>query len=180
MNEPLEFFIPGTPAPGGSKTVFPIWKRDGTLLTKILNGRVWPIFNVTDDAGAGNKEWKKVCAGYARKFMIGTRPFTCALTVDFIFFLRRPNDHFIAGNRERGTLKPTAPPWHTGKPDALKFARPTEDALTGIVWADDSQTVRVSSEKRYCGANDQTGCIVRLVVLSTDQPQSPAVQKTLL
>jgi Holliday junction resolvase RusA-like endonuclease len=175
MSDTLEFFIPGMPAPGGSKTAFVPRRKDGSLVMR--KGTNSPVVNVTDAGGKANKEWRKVCAGYARRFMMGSPPFPCALKVEFIFFLRRPNDHFVGGNRERWTLKADAPAYHIGPPDALKYARSTEDALTRIVWNDDSQNIRICSEKRYAGKEDQTGCIVRLVLFPTLKAQS--AQQTL-
>lgn len=172
MTNTFEFFIPGEPAPGGSKSAFPIY-RNGKLVLK--DGR--PIIRMVDSGGERNETWKKVVTAYGRKFMMAARPFTCAMQVDFIFFLRRPNDHFISGNRER-PLKDDAPAYHISKPDALKFARSTEDALTGVIWQDDSQTVRITSEKRWAEGVARTGCTVRFTVLTIDRPEP--VQKSLL
>lgn len=170
MSDVLEFFIPGIPAPGGSKTAFVAKRRDGSIVMR--PGTNQPIVNVTDAGGKANKEWRKVVSWWGKKFMMGSKPFPCAMKVEFLFFLRRPNDHFIGGNRERGTLKPDAPAYHVSPPDALKFARSTEDALTRILWLDDAQNVRISSEKRFAGPNDQTGCIVRLELLTACNPRS--------
>lgn len=176
LNPVLTFFIPGVPAPGGSKSAFVAKRRDGSLVMR--KGTNIPVVNVTDAGGKANKVWKTVCSSYGRKFMMSTRPFECALKVEFIFFLRRPNDHFVGSNRERGILKPDAPAYHISQPDAAKYARSTEDGLTGVVWKDDAQNVRVCSEKKYAGPNDQTGCSVRLVILAPIK-REPA-QKTLL
>lgn len=161
---PLGFFVPGVPAPGGSKSAFVAMRRDGSIVMR--PGTKIPVVNVTDSAGKGNKEWRAAVAWNGRKFMMRTPPFPCAMRVEFIFFLRRPNDHFTAGNRERGILRPDAPPYHIQKPDALKFARSTEDALTGIVWRDDAQTVHISAEKRWADNGQQTGCIIKLFPLA--------------
>lgn len=163
MSDTLEFFVPGTPAPGGSKKAWVPRRKDGSMIYRA--GTKSPVVNVTDAGGKANKEWRKVVAAYGRKFMLSSPPFECALKVEFIFFLRRPNDHFTGNNRERGILKPDAPVFHAHKPDALKFARSTEDALTGVIWRDDSQTVRIASEKRFAGQNRETGCIVRIEIL---------------
>lgn len=160
----LTFFVTGTPAPGGSKTVFPIWRRDGSLVTTIRNGRVWPVFNVTDDAGEGNKAWRKDVAFQAKQFMGGRQPFEGPLKVEFVFHLRRPRCHYRTG-RFAACLKGDAPQHHTQMPDALKFARSTEDALTGIVWVDDSQTKRICSEKLWANPGDPIGCRITLIVL---------------
>jgi Holliday junction resolvase RusA-like endonuclease len=45
---------------------------------------------------------------------------------------------------------------HVVKPDLSKLIRATEDALTGILFADDSQVVQVSARKTY----SQPECVV--------------------
>jgi len=39
--------------------------------------------------------------------------------------------------------------WKTSKPDTDNLAKLQKDALTGIVYRDDAQVVRVHAEKRY-------------------------------
>lgn len=162
-----QFFIQGNPAPGGSKRVFPMWDRKtGKLRTKTTaTGREMPLLNVSDDAGKANKVWKEGVAMQARSFMRGTRPFEGPMKIEFVFFLRRPMFHFFTGRRS-GELRPDAPKYHIVKPDALKLARSTEDALTGVVYVDDARSFRICSEKRYCGPTDKPGCVVRFIPLS--------------
>jgi Holliday junction resolvase RusA-like endonuclease len=159
----LTFFCEGTPAPGGSKTAFALRRGDGSL---VLRPGGSPVINVTDAGGAANKTWKKVVAWAGRDFMGSARPFEGALKVEFVFFLRRPKAHYRTGQFAH-LLRDDAPRYHTQKPDALKFCRSTEDGLTGICWVDDSQTVRVCSEKRWANAEEKAGCAVRIVVLSS-------------
>lgn len=53
----------------------------------------------------------------------------------------------------------TAP---TKKPDLDKLLRNVKDALTGVVWQDDSQVIELSSRKRYaCGA-ERPGVVVEV------------------
>ena len=68
--------------------------------------------------------------------------------VEYIFYFNRPRAHFGSGKNSQ-VLKPSAPKHHTKKPDLTKLIRSTEDALTGIVWADDSQCVEYAAEKEY-------------------------------
>lgn len=159
------FFIHGHPAPGGSKTVMFFWTKDGRLVTKTSpSGRQMPVFNVTDDAGKNNKLWKQAVSLQGRSFMLGAKPFEGPLKVEFTFYLRRPQCHYRTG-KFANLLRDDAPTEHIVKPDALKFARSTEDALTSVLWADDSQTVSITSSKRYCATSEKTGCLVNLTVL---------------
>jgi Holliday junction resolvase RusA-like endonuclease len=130
----IQFFVPGVPQPGGSKRAF------------VVNGRAV----VTDDA-KHNKSWRAsvAAAGYeAHTGQLLDGP----LAVSFLFVLARPRGHF----GKKG-LKPSAPAYPAVKPDVLKLARSTEDALTGILWRDDSRTVVLTARKVY---GDQAGCWV--------------------
>lgn len=164
----FSFFVQGRPAPGGSKNAFPI-RKGGELLMR--NGR--PAIAMVDAGGKANKLWKDAVKWQGKSFMRGATPFVCALKVEFVFFLSRPAAHFRTGKFST-ILRDDAPQFHIQKPDALKYARSTEDALTSVVWTDDCQTVRICSEKRWCGLGDKEGCAVRIVLL---QPQ---VSTTLL
>ena len=55
---------------------------------------------------------------------------------------------------------PTPP--HTSKPDTDKLARGVLDALTGVVWRDDSQVVDLHGTKRYAELDEQPGAHIRV------------------
>jgi Holliday junction resolvase RusA-like endonuclease len=60
------------------------------------------------------------------------------------FYLSRPKAH-----RGAKGLKPSAPHHHTTKPDTTKLLRCLEDALTNVIWRDDTQVVRQHVSKNY-------------------------------
>lgn len=167
MSEPkppdFDFFVDGTPAPGGSKRFFPVWRKDGTLVWEWKNGRQWPKMRVTDDAGEANKRWRQVVAWQARASLptghkpIEEQPIECR----FNFWMRRPQGHLTT----KGAPSSSWRPFPTVKPDALKLARSTEDALTGIVWLDDALVVSQIATKQYCGVGERTGCRIRITLL---------------
>lgn len=68
------------------------------------------------------------------------------MTYSFVF--PRPKSHYGTG-KNANTLKPNAPYWHTNKPDLTKIIRSTEDALTDIVYKDDSQVCDRDEKKIY-------------------------------
>ena len=47
----------------------------------------------------------------------------------------------------------------TTKPDVDKLARAALDALTGVLWADDSQVVSLHAQKEYAGAAQPCGAL---------------------
>lgn len=77
------------------------------------------------------------------------------IEVKMVFYLRRPKCHY----RSNGTLKPNAPEAPGTKPDVLKLARSTEDALTGVVWVDDSRTVHLDLHKAF---GEKPGVVIRI------------------
>lgn len=61
-----------------------------------------------------------------------------AMLVVFTIVRRRPATHYRANGQLKDWARTVLP---VARPDALKVARAAEDALTGILWHDDSQIV---------------------------------------
>ena len=143
----ISFFVPGIPAPGGSKRFVGHSKKTGRAI-------------LIDAAGERNKNWRSIVGvcGSAEMREKALLSFVGPLRVRFDFVMSRPKVHF----NSKGDLKPSAPFYHTTKPDALKLARSTEDALTGIVWADDAQTAMLEVSKCYAGKGEPCGCQVTI------------------
>jgi Holliday junction resolvase RusA-like endonuclease len=57
----------------------------------------------------------------------------------------------------------------TTKPDVDKLARAALDALTGVLWADDSQVVSLHAQKEYAGEAQPCGA---LFVVRTGNPDT--------
>lgn len=141
----IEFFVPGIPKPAGSKRVF-INKKTGT-----------PI--VTDDCKTG-RDWKADVKHFAFQEYQGP-PLIGPLRLAVHFYMPRPKYHYGTG-RNAGVLKASAPSWHTVKPDRTKLLRAVEDALTGVLWADDAQIVVGDVQKTYPSLHGNPGA--RLLV----------------
>lgn len=163
----ISFFVAGIPRPGGSKRVFPI-RKAGALTGKFI---------VTDAAGQANKDWRASVAHEAKEAMRchpvdpsqptteWFEPWTCAIELDLHFLMPIPKSHtrpkrpIEKMNMTRPWteeeakafmgLRANAPRHHTGRPDRLKLARAVEDALTGILYRDDSQSVGGVVTKSY-------------------------------
>ena len=73
---------------------------------------------------------------------------TGPLSVDMRFYFSRPNSHYGTG-RNAGKLKDSAPGCHTKKPDIDNLRKLFMDALTGIIFKDDSQVCRGTTSKSY-------------------------------
>ncbi len=168
----FSFFVQGTPRPGGSKTAMPIYGKSGHAVTKqTATGKHRPVLRYVDD-GKGNKEWRKLVAYVAAAEMAAQLPHIppgCALSVHFMFYVRRPKGHYSMKKQDVGgfKLKPSAPALPTSKPDVLKLARSTEDALTSIVWKDDASNVTMRLDKRYAD-NMPEGCAICVETMDSD------------
>lgn len=139
----VSFFVPGLPAPGGSKRGFPIKRANGTIGVSIV-----------DDAKR-NAPWRASVALEGSIAMDGREPLEGPLSLDVEFVMPRRKAHF----RANGGVKITAPTHHASKPDRTKLLRALEDALTKIVWRDDTQVVDGRTTKRY---GDRPGAHVKV------------------
>lgn len=128
----LKFFVPGVPAPGGSKTGFYNKKLERVMMTP---------------ASKKTKPWMQAVAGCVRADYYG-EVLAGPLCVDFQFRFLRPQSHYGTG-RNAGCVKDSAPLYPITRPDRTKVMRSTEDALTGILWKDDSQIVSGDITKIY-------------------------------
>lgn len=132
MKEPITFFVDGEPKPAGSKRGFFIPKLKRVVIT---------------DACKGSKDWKTDVRLEAKRHF-SDKPLECPIALTLNFFVVRPKSHRKGGDLQR-PLKDNAPRVPVTRPDVLKLTRAVEDALTGIIWVDDSQIVRESLSKNY-------------------------------
>jgi Holliday junction resolvase RusA-like endonuclease len=168
----VSFFTAGFPAPGGSKRPWPIYRgKKGEK--RVFTGKV----ALVDAGGERTKNWRQSVSASAFQAMekANLKPFALPIRVSFIFWMPRPADHHRGGKREN-QLKDDAPHWHAKAPDLLKLARSTEDAMTGIVYADDKLislssmeklyvfTTRDDGERKECGYI--TGCSITVTELA--------------
>lgn len=105
------------------------------------------------DANPKASGWKATVAREAANAMAWEDPdlamFYGPCKIEMTFYIQRPKYHYRTG-KYAGVIKDKYKDCYpTGTPDATKLARGTEDALTGIVYRDDSQNVTVVSKKRW-------------------------------
>jgi crossover junction endodeoxyribonuclease RusA len=128
----LSFFVPGIPATAGSKSAF-LNKKTGKIMVTPANKKQKPWMSHV-----------KACAldSYAGE------PTLKPVTLELTFKMPRPKAHYGTG-KNSDKLKDSAMFLHTKKPDLTKMLRAVEDALTGIVWKDDSQVCQFYCCKHY-------------------------------
>src|SRR6185437_5367455 len=142
--------------PGGSKTATVIRRKGGEIVMK--NGR--PLTAMRDAGGEKTKNWRAVVAHEGRIAYQGT-PLDEPLRVEFVFFMPRPQSHY----GKKGLHK-WAPIYSTTKPDTTKLIRAAEDALTGILWRDDTLIVEQTARKVY---SDRPGMRITVSATSADK-----------
>jgi len=146
----IQFFVPGIPRTAGSKRSF------------IPKG--WTRAIITDASGKAGKDWRGDVKRFALEAYQG-QPIIGPLCLTLRFHMQRPKGHF-RGGKNAHVLRDDAPVFHISKPDVLKMARAIEDALTGILWVDDSQVAVEQLEKVYSA---KPGCSVTVDRILTRQ-----------
>lgn len=81
-----------------------------------------------------------------------------ALRFDVVEYRVRPAGHYGSG-RNAGLVRDSAPAYPTTAPDCDKIARAVCDALTKIVWVDDSRVVDLRVTKEF---GPQAGVVLRV------------------
>lgn len=152
--------VHGLPAPQGSKKAF----------RNQYSGRIQMT-----ESSAKVKPWRadvKSAAEEAVEELPGWLPLDGPLLVSMVFTFARPKGHFGTG-RNAGRVKPSAPPRPAGTPDLSKLVRSTEDALTGLIWADDARVVEYRRLAKHYASDggvdvlDMPGAMIRIWRLPT-------------
>lgn len=143
MSASLHFTVFGKPAQMGSKKAF------------VRGGRAI----ITDDNSDKRKQWANAVSSQAAEAMGGMQLVHGAVDLDVAFWFARPKSHFGTG-KNSSRLKESAPDRHIQTPDLDKLLRCLCDALTGVVYRDDSQVFRVTCQR--CWTCGQEKCDVSL------------------
>jgi len=145
----VAFFVAGEPKPSGSFRAF---------MTRPKHGQPRPIIT---GANARTKLWQAAVAQEACASFMDTVCTAQPVALKICFYLDRPKGHFKTGRRA-GELRESAPKVPTKKPDLTKLIRSTEDALTGIVFHDDSQVVSCTADKHYADGGQSVGAKIEV------------------
>ena len=147
----LQFFVIGRPATAGSKRVFKHWKTGKLIVT---------------DACKHGKPWRKNVQKSAMAEMEGAGIVKdIPLSVTIRFLLPRPKSHFRSG-RYSDKLRDDVPAYHLIRPDVDKMSRAILDAMTGVVYMDDSLIVSKKVSKEYASPGEDPGADITVELLT--------------
>lgn len=142
----LSFFVPGRPAPQGSKRYLGIKGGKG----------------ITVESSKAVAPWRAdVRAGAEKAMASGQSGFAAAepVIVHLLFVMPRP-----ASTPKRRT------PAAVKRPDVDKLARAVLDAISSAgAWIDDSQVVDLRAAKRIAELDEVSGC---MIVVAAEGPTS--------
>lgn len=135
MESVIEVRVYGVPAPQGSKTAF------------VRGGRAV----VVDGSSAVGRQklssWRSEVARECHNER-PSEPLSGPLFVNIIFFMPKPKS------------APKGKVWCDKKPDIDKLIRSTFDAMTGVIYNDDSQVVAINARKAYASSEEPPGAII--------------------
>lgn len=137
----------GLPAPQGSKRAF---VRGGRAMLVESSAKVAP--------------WRQDVKVATALVMGDAPPLDCPLRLAITFLFPRPKGHM-----GRHGVLPSAPLAHTVRPDLDKLTRSTLDALTGVLFRDDSQVCALTVSKVWCNVErDRPGAIIEAYRVEAD------------
>lgn len=137
-DEILTFSVQGRPQTQGSKIVREI---NGVHIPVEDNPDLSPWRRAV--AVAAKTAWRK---RYRRKIdSLLDRP----LIMRTVFYLKRNKSDFSTAEGKACELRPSARPFPDVKPDLFKMQRAVEDALTDVIYVDDSRIVKIITEKMH-------------------------------
>lgn len=134
----VRFEVAGRPIPQGSARAF------------AGKGKAAGRAFITNDPTGSISKWR----GDIRSAIADLRPDRPAagpVRMVLIFGFARPKAHYLGltSTRRVPVLRPDAPTFHLAAPDTDKLERAVLDALTGVVYLDDSQVFDVAGRKRW-------------------------------
>jgi hypothetical protein len=135
----FRFFVAGKPEPQGSMKAVPMGgARGGRPMMKFSNEKTLVPYR-RDVAKAAAKAWSAfLWQEGIRDWRNGLPVCTSAVVLAAEFRIQRPKSHYVANDRNR-ELKSKAPEICLARMDVDKLQRSVGDALTNVVYDDDSR-----------------------------------------
>jgi Holliday junction resolvase RusA-like endonuclease len=135
MSLDISFTVEGRPVPQGSMTA--------------SYNRTTKVAHVHHVQGAALAQWRAAVRDAARSAMRTEKPYINAVEVGLLFQMQRPNSHIQIRLGSEYVKPRYRNAQVTTTPDIDKLIRAVLDALTGIVYLDDSQVVSLHAMEVY-------------------------------
>ena len=119
----------------------PVRAVPGSNRKIVVNGR---IIDVAKGKAGFVAQTRMYAAARAEEFE--WKPIDGPVSASYRFFFARPQSHFGTG-KNASVLKASSPMRHVQRPDIVNLVKCMEDALTGIVWKDDSRVAEIDAVK---------------------------------
>lgn len=127
ITKSIQLFIPGNPVPQGRPRAY-------------VRGKHASVYE-----DAKSKDWKHVIAVHARAWLLGNdikegdwKLIDTAIKLEITFKLLRPKSVSAKKRPEPIT-----------RPDLDNLVKAVKDALSGVLWRDDSQVIELEAKKIY-------------------------------
>lgn len=154
---PIRIVIVGLPQPKGSAKIVPLRRQFPFTVTSFRD--LLRSVAITSD-NANVKAWQKAIAKGAQLALGGVElEVTGAVEVEAVFYFLRPKAHKKTDTRP-----------HVVRPDCDKLARSVADALTGILYHDDSQITDYIARKRYASPGESARVEITITPISAEMP----------
>lgn len=160
MPDPIIVFIPGTPAPQGSKHARPIYKGRGPA--KQFTGKVAQV-----ESSPHVKTWRSDIRDALLDPTGEREQLDGPVAVRLVFGMARPKGHYRTG-RNAHLLRDNAPTAPATKPDIDKLARAVLDAIGSAgIWKDDSQVTELTAVKVYAEEGMRAGVHITITAITS-------------
>lgn len=144
----IRLTVIGTPAPKGSSRAM------------LIGGQARLIASGTSANARAQAAWVKAIREAALEVAPNQFYSKRALRIAIVFRVARPKGHYTP----RG-LRPSAPAYPNVYPDIDKLVRCTLDALTGVLFDDDSRIVALSVTKEYAASARTEGASIGVAAM---------------
>lgn len=147
----LDIFVPSAEADMGCRAGSPAAQGSKRYVGHRRNRRTGKLAPLLLEQSTAVKPWRERVAEVAAMYWRGRPLLTRAIGTRLSFVMPRPS----------GTSKRSTPP-AIKRPDCDKLSRSIFDALTGVVWRDDSLVVDLHATKRIAEVGERPGCRVQV------------------
>ena len=134
----------------------PVKAVPGSNRKIVVNGR---IIDIAKGKAGFTAQTRMYASARAEEF--GWEPFDGPVAASYRFFFARPKSHYGTG-KNATTLKESAPERHVQRPDVVNLVKCMEDALTGIVWRDDSRVAELDAVKFWADKDSVEITVMKL------------------